>query len=594
MPYKPGDKFGKFELLELISDQGGFGNVWLVKEDTPFSSRKFALKILRAKATDDKSDIRAEAENWANISFHPNVAPFVTVIIEEDSIGFVSHYIEGGNLREWLAKNPKDGAECTLALSCEEAIAFTIEILEGVEHIHSHDVVHRDLKPENILVCKDTPILIDFGLSRLVVENIHTRTQYRGTPTYSSPEALNGSKEKSTDIWSTGVILYELLRGNTPFFGSDMDELISSITYDPPRHNLKKIPKKLREVVFRSLQKDPRRRFASAKEMREALEELKKRPPRRQSTVGHKGPSKEALTVDQLQVESHKFVPMFVGRDLYSTSDALPEEHNKWTAYKKFQTDLGNFYVLPYGVGVWHIVDSLGFDMLTDLALWRRKTYQEIKSGRHQICDHVRNLTLEMSESVSESFRSLVAQVDYVLSLFVLKTPKWTLANQIDTALRVLCCPTPLQAEDIEDLTREDALLIETELLKRGFQNADIREFGLPPNDVGYASWAGVSYFHASSKGSDLVDSIIDLEIAVQGAWFFASCIKNICLNSDDDIQGKLGMEISLLIRNVGKIKSIGSTEPMAVRTMHEAVVTTSRLEKLADDTVDLYKQLID
>ncbi len=304
-------------------------------------------------------------------------------------------------------------------------------------------------------------------------------------------------------------------------------------------------------------------------------------------------PTQRENTEDgQLEVESHKFVPMFVGRELFVSVIEI-EERSNWALYKKFHTDHGTLYVLPYGVGVWHLNDSLKFDSVTDLALWRRRTYQEIKSGKHIVCEHARTLTQDKRSLVSESFQGLVAQADYVLSVFVLKKPKWHLAEQITSALKMLCCPTPLQSEDIEDLTKEEALAIETDLLEKGFQNPDIKEFGLPPNDIGYASWAGVSYHQATIKHGNLVKLIVDLEIAIQAAWYFASCIKNICLNSEDNIKEKLDDEIGFLIRHVGKIKSIGSTEPMSVRTMHEAILTTSRLEKLVDDRVELYRQLV-
>ncbi len=128
--------------------------------------------------------------------------------------------------------------------------------------------------------------------------------------------------------------------------------------------------------------------------------------------------------------------------------------------------------------------------------------------------------------------------------------------------------------------------------LQKGFLNQDIKEFGLAGNELGFASWAGVSYYQLPTKQSVLLEAIIEFEIAVQATWWFSYCLKEICLSIGSAEKQKLQNQIQFLIKQFRKLKTIGPSESTSQRIMHEAVLSTSRLEELVEDTLELYNQL--
>lgn len=267
MELKAGNKFGEYELLSEISREGGFGVVWRVREVKPHYNRDLALKIVNSASDDDKNVIREEAAHWAISDAHPNVVSFLGLVEDDDGqIGFLSHFHEGGTLATWL-----DGVRGK-APNVEIALRMTIEILDGVEHLHQHDVVHRDLKPANILLAGQKPMLMDFGLSKIVEEGLPKTTHYSGTYHYSSPEGLRKGKGRSVDIWASGVILYEMLEGTHPFFGWNRTQIKQCILKNPPRPFNFDIPTGLKTIVLKALEKVPKNRFHGAAEMRHALE----------------------------------------------------------------------------------------------------------------------------------------------------------------------------------------------------------------------------------------------------------------------------------------------------------------------------------
>jgi len=188
-------------------------------------------------------------------------------------IYMVMEWCDGRLLREILSEEK---------LSPDRAIRIAIGILEALEYIHANGIVHRDLKPENIMVdSKDNIKLIDFGIAgdaaakRLTYANF---TAALGTPNYISPEQVKGKRgDGRTDIYSLGIILYEMLTGKQPFSGSSPlavmnDRLLNHPT--PPRVADPSISPQLQEVLYRALERDPKNRYANAHEFARDLQHL--------------------------------------------------------------------------------------------------------------------------------------------------------------------------------------------------------------------------------------------------------------------------------------------------------------------------------
>jgi formylglycine-generating enzyme required for sulfatase activity/serine/threonine protein kinase len=262
-----GDKIGDYTLVRFLG-RGQFGEVWLAEKHLQFSKRTFqhALKFLFNLG--DEINLRsaeAEIDTWIEASGHPNVMSVLDMLIHNDHIIIASEFAEGGSLKGWLAQS---GGR---APSYEKALEMMTGILSGIEHLHSRNVVHRDLKPDNILLQGNFPRITDFGISRIISAGSMS-TVAMGSPFYMSPESFDGSKSTQTDIWSAGVILYEMLTGEHPYRSETIYGLVSAIRQAEPKPLPAQIPAGLRGIVETALQKDLSSRYQTAEEMRNAIE----------------------------------------------------------------------------------------------------------------------------------------------------------------------------------------------------------------------------------------------------------------------------------------------------------------------------------
>ena len=262
-------------IIEKPLGEGGFGRVFLAMHEG--LKRKDVIKLLGAdqsRSEDIKKRFLQEAQAIAKLS-HPNIIEIKDVSEADGRPFYIMAYREGGSLEDLLQKEKK--------LSPERAIELTKGILNALYEVHKKGIIHRDIKPDNILLGeKGEPILIDFGIARMEEESIQkpkTGTGMTiGTVTYMSPEQLEGKKiDIRTDLYSVGILLYELLTGEPPFKGS-----LSSLIIKHTREPIPNISEKINNINFspileyvikKACEKNPKDRYSSANEMKEGLEQ---------------------------------------------------------------------------------------------------------------------------------------------------------------------------------------------------------------------------------------------------------------------------------------------------------------------------------
>ncbi len=268
---RAGIKIGRYELLEILGE-GSFGVVY--KAWDPTLSRHVALKTQRDRRVDGESArlFLKEARAGAAIR-HPNVVAVHEIGTDEGRSFIVSDLIEGVSLAEYLKAK---------SFSQTESIRLMILILRAMQVFHDQGIVHRDLKPGNILLDRsNTPYITDFGLARLENPNEITVTQSGriiGTVAYMPPEQARGETHNITnrsDIYSAGVILYELLAGQRPFKSHSSRTLIHSLLTEdvPPIRKIRKdVHRDVETICLVALEKDPARRYESAGQMADELQ----------------------------------------------------------------------------------------------------------------------------------------------------------------------------------------------------------------------------------------------------------------------------------------------------------------------------------
>jgi serine/threonine protein kinase len=259
---------GKYRIIEPIG-KGGMGVVY--KAEDIQLERTVALKFLPAELTED-SEARErfvrEAKAAAALS-HPHICTVYEIGEEENQYFIAMECIEGQSLKQKIHKGPLDQAE---------ALDIAIQVAEGLEEAHKKGIVHRDIKPSNIMVTdKGTAKVMDFGLAKVFGASLITKeAKTMGTVAYMSPEQAQGqSIDHRTDIWSLGVVLYEMITGQLPFKGEYEQSVMYAIVNKEAEPLTKVIPhisKALENVVLTALSKNPANRYQS---MAEFLEDLR-------------------------------------------------------------------------------------------------------------------------------------------------------------------------------------------------------------------------------------------------------------------------------------------------------------------------------
>lgn len=267
---------GRYELHNLIG-VGGMANVYRAKD--LLNDNYVAVKILREEFMQNEELVRRFKNESRAISLlnHPNIVKVYDVSVSDKIQYIVMELVDGINLKEYIDRR-KD------KLTWKEALHFTTQILLALQHAHDKGIVHRDIKPQNIMLLQDGTIkVMDFGIARFSRSGMHTMTdKAMGSVHYISPEQAKGDvTDKRADIYSVGVMLYEMITGRLPF---DSDSAVSvaikqiSDEPTPPSQIKSDIPEGLEDITLKAMQKDPSQRYQSADEMLCAIEEFKKNP----------------------------------------------------------------------------------------------------------------------------------------------------------------------------------------------------------------------------------------------------------------------------------------------------------------------------
>ena len=266
---------GRYEIQEVIG-VGGMAVVYKAYDNV--EDRIVAMKILKDEFTSNEEFIRRfknESKAIAVLS-HPNIVKVYDVCFGDVIQYIVMEYIDGITLKEYIEREG--------SLRWQDAVHFTIQILKGLQHAHDKGIVHRDVKPQNIMVLPDRTIKVtDFGIARFARSEQRTITDKAiGSVHYISPEQARGEKtDEKTDIYSVGVMLYEMLTGKLPFEAdSAVSVAIMQLQREPvlPTHINPSIPLGLEQITMHAMQKSTERRYQSAAEMLCDLEVFKKDP----------------------------------------------------------------------------------------------------------------------------------------------------------------------------------------------------------------------------------------------------------------------------------------------------------------------------
>ncbi|WP_308634478.1 Stk1 family PASTA domain-containing Ser/Thr kinase [Paenibacillus silvisoli] len=260
---------GRYEIITRI---GGGGMALVYKAQDILLNRNVAVKVLRQQFVHDEEFIRRfrrEAQSAAALS-HPNVVSIYDVGQEDDTHYIVMEYVEGNNLNEIIKERAP--------LQTDEAVRIALQICDALEHAHHNQIIHRDIKPHNILIGKNGRVKVtDFGIARAVTSSTITQTgSVVGSVHYFSPEHAKGvvTGEKS-DLYSLGIVLYQMVTGKLPFLGeSPISVALKHLqeNFAEPKTLNPYIPQSVENIILRAMRKNPVERYDSAAEMLSDLE----------------------------------------------------------------------------------------------------------------------------------------------------------------------------------------------------------------------------------------------------------------------------------------------------------------------------------
>ncbi len=277
-------KIGKYEILDIIG-KGAMGIVY--KALDPDIDRIVAIKAIRFDIISEDSEreeimkrFMREAQSAGKL-VHPNIVTIYDVVKTKNMTYIVMQHIEGHSLQKTISSGQKT--------STEKAVLLMTQICSALSYAHKQGIIHRDIKPANILIDKEgKPYLVDFGIARIETSTITQTGRTVGTPSYMSPEQVMGQKvDKCSDIFSLGVLLYEILTGKRPFHGDSITTVIYKIIHEEPLASTeikKALPKGFETIISKALAKDPKKRYQTCEQLKQDLQgqiDTTQKPPKK-------------------------------------------------------------------------------------------------------------------------------------------------------------------------------------------------------------------------------------------------------------------------------------------------------------------------
>lgn len=447
---------GRYEISEVVG-VGGMAVVY--KTYDTIEQRTVAVKILKDEflANEEfKRRFRNESKAIAMLS-HPNIVKVYDVSLSDAVQYIVMEFIDGITLKEYIEQKG--------VLTWKETVHFTVQILRAMQHAHDRGIVHRDLKPQNIMLLANGSLKIaDFGIARFSRSDTRTITDKAiGSVHYISPEqARGGYIDEKADIYSVGVMMYEMLTGKVPFDAENaVSVAIMQMQADPkrPREINETIPEGLEQITQKAMQKDTAARYQSAAEMLRDIEDFKKNPSI-QFEYKYFGDTPKTKYVDAIN-------------QVKNTSDYADFDKRKSPLITILAAVAAAFVLVMLGVGVW-LLDYFDIFKFSDIFNMQATTEKNIEvpnligvnidEARAMIVDGV--VLGDIIEIESETFNE-----EYEAGDIYFQTPRNPV--NINASSRKITVKVSLGPETatVPDLVGEDKTGAESALRRAGFSN---------------------------------------------------------------------------------------------------------------------------
>jgi len=335
---------GRYEILKSVGF-GGMAEVYLAKD--VLLDRKIAVKVLRKKFLDNKAQLeqfKREARSAARL-IHPSIVTIYDVCDDGDISYILMEYVEGVSLKAFEEQNGR--------MDPSLAVALTAQLASALDHAHKHNIIHCDIKPQNIVLTQSmVPKIVDFGISRIVSnETMAFTASVVGSVHYFSPEQAQGlAVTAQSDIYSLGIVFYEMLTGKVPFDGNNAVSVARKQVEEeaPPLSAYwPEAPEALQKIIDKALAKNVEMRYATAEDMKNDLMEVKNQiypsknnEPYLENTMPLQAIAASSATVGAVAVhnqesERDKYQTLIMSLPRFLTKDVEEENTNEYSRYEE-------------------------------------------------------------------------------------------------------------------------------------------------------------------------------------------------------------------------------------------------------------------